>query len=251
MNPDEIDSNASYEKWLGAAFISAMTVLLFTFFLVPLFMRIPSVFAVLSNLNEPLKVFITAIPHQIIMLASVPAVSLFIKAPQGLPELLMLRNWKFLYLLIVPAIELFLLPAITIIILFFSAALSLAGFKPDPPVILRILSTCTPESFILIAFSAIIIAPLSEEIIFRHVIFSYLKSKTSTIAAIVGTSLFFAAIHMNIAQFPGLFLLGVVLQLLYIRFNSLYPCILLHVLQNSIATALILLVKSLNVIPTA
>jgi membrane protease YdiL (CAAX protease family) len=72
-----------------------------------------------------------------------------------------------------------------------------------------------------------------------------------TIPALTASSLLFASIHMNILHFPGLLLLGAVLQLLYIHFKSLYPCILLHILQNSVSLLILLLAKFFNLIPPA
>lgn len=244
-------NNEAYEKWLFTAFLTSVGVLFFLFFALPLIINFSPLFTVLSTLNGTAKIFIVTVPHQLLMLICVPALSLFIKTNQSLPELLNLRNWRFLYLLYVPAIEFFLFPAVALSIFVFTILLSSLGFKPDTPILFKIIQSCSTEGFILIAISAVIIAPLSEEIIFRHIIFNYLKSKMSTPLALVTSALLFASIHMNLPQLPGLFMLGVVLQLLYIHFKSLYPCILLHILQNSIALLILLLVKSFNLIQPA
>ena len=100
-------------------------------------------------------------------------------------------------------------------------------------------------SFAIIAFGAIIIAPFTEELLFRRVIFSFTKEKTTLIFATVFTSLIFAAIHGSLVQLPGLFILGLAMQMLYSYHKSLIISILFHALHNSVAMSIGLLMKYL------
>ena len=99
------------------------------------------------------------------------------------------------------------------------------------------------ESTVLLLLSAGLtcaIAPICEEILFRGFIFTALRNWRGTLPAALITGLLFGGVHA--ASSPALDLvplaaLGVGLCLLYRRTGSLYPCIVAHSLNNSIAFA--------------
>lgn len=97
--------------------------------------------------------------------------------------------------------------------------------------------------FAIFAITAIVVAPIVEEIVFRGVIFSFFKQYTTQKTAIIVTSLLFAALHMNILQFIPLFILGAIFQLLFIYHKSLYPGIIYHSINNSFSVLVISLIK--------
>ena len=75
-----------------------------------------------------------------------------------------------------------------------------------------------PFSVFLIIFgSAVLIAPVVEELAFRRVLYSGLKQLVSPFAAAVVTSLLFALVHAVIWQVPALFLLALFFQREYVR----------------------------------
>ena len=83
-----------------------------------------------------------------------------------------------------------------------------------------------------------IIAPLGEELFFRGYFFGALRNWRGVWPAAIGTGLVFGAIHAGSAPVGFLVPLaffGVGLCLLYHYSGSLYPCIALHALNNSIA----------------
>jgi membrane protease YdiL (CAAX protease family) len=83
-----------------------------------------------------------------------------------------------------------------------------------------------------------VIAPLGEEIFFRGYFFGSLRNWRGFWPAAIGTGLIFGAIHAGSAPVGFLVPLGIFgfgLCLLYERTGSLYPCIALHALNNSIA----------------
>jgi membrane protease YdiL (CAAX protease family) len=99
------------------------------------------------------------------------------------------------------------------------------------------------ESTVLLLLSAgltCMIAPICEEILFRGFIFTALRNWRGTLPAALITGLLFGGVHAGSA--PALDLvplaaLGFGLCLLYRRTGSLYPCIVAHSLNNSIAFA--------------
>lgn len=84
--------------------------------------------------------------------------------------------------------------------------------------------------------SIALLAPILEEMLFRGSIEGYLlKAWKSPWGAIIVSSLIFGVVHMNPAQIPFAFLLGVMFGWLYYRTGSLLPGIIGHVLNNSVA----------------
>ncbi len=80
---------------------------------------------------------------------------------------------------------------------------------------------------------AIIIAPLTEELVFRGVILRGLLGRWRPAAAVLISAAMFAFIHLNPAQAPVAFLLGILLGWIYVRTRSLGLCVLGHALNNA------------------
>jgi membrane protease YdiL (CAAX protease family) len=83
-----------------------------------------------------------------------------------------------------------------------------------------------------------VIAPIAEEFFFRGYFFTALRSWRGVWPAAIITGLVFGAIHT--ASAPAGYLVplsvfGFVLCIIYWRTGSLYPCISLHALNNSLA----------------
>jgi len=101
----------------------------------------------------------------------------------------------------------------------------------------------TKESTALLVFSAwltCIVAPICEEILFRGYIFTALRNWRGMLPAAVLTGILFGGVHATsapVADLLPLGLLGFGLCLLYRYTGSLYPGMLAHSLNNSIALA--------------
>jgi len=81
--------------------------------------------------------------------------------------------------------------------------------------------------------SALVIAPILEELLFRGWIFGYLKHEgVNVLVAILVSSLLFAAIHTNTSNVYGSFILGLVLAFIYHRTNNLFYVITAHFAIN-------------------
>lgn len=90
--------------------------------------------------------------------------------------------------------------------------------------------------------SIALLAPILEELLFRGAIEGYLlRERKSPWGAIVISSLVFGVVHMNPAQIPFAFLLGMMFGWLYYRTGSLLPGVVGHVLNNSVAAVNMLL----------
>ena len=90
---------------------------------------------------------------------------------------------------------------------------------------------------IYLVFFALVIAPVSEEALFRGILYPTIKQYGFPRAALWGTSLLFAAVHVNLPAFLPLVILAIVLTILYERTNNLLACIVAHSLFNASAVA--------------
>jgi len=77
-----------------------------------------------------------------------------------------------------------------------------------------------------------IVAPLSEEILFRGIILRGLVNRYSPTKAILISAILFSLFHLNPYQFFAAFVMGLFLGYLYFRIKSILPCILAHSISN-------------------
>ncbi len=90
-------------------------------------------------------------------------------------------------------------------------------------------------------FAAVVIAPFCEEVFFRGFVFPGFRRGMFVGWAILLSSLLFGIAHADPGSFPVLFVIGIALAILRWRSRSLWPCILLHTLNNGIAALAIVL----------
>lgn len=81
--------------------------------------------------------------------------------------------------------------------------------------------------------SAVVIAPVLEEMLFRGLILRGLLMRYPPSTAIVHSAALFGLAHFNIYQFFVGFSTGLLLGLAYQRTRSLWPCVLLHAAFNA------------------
>jgi glutamate-5-semialdehyde dehydrogenase len=100
---------------------------------------------------------------------------------------------------------------------------------------------------------AVVIAPITEEVIFRGLILRGLLGRWNPWAAIFTSAALFTLMHFNPAQAPIAFALGSVLGWVYVRTRSISLCILAHALNNASAYLPVdfgLMVDNYNHVPT-
>lgn len=83
-----------------------------------------------------------------------------------------------------------------------------------------------------------IIGPVFEELLFRGAITKVLLQQYNPTKAILISALLFGVFHINPAQILPAFLIGILLSWTYYRTASLIPCILMHILNNSLSVFL-------------
>lgn len=91
------------------------------------------------------------------------------------------------------------------------------------------------------AFTISVLAPLLEEAMFRGAMQGYMMRRFNPWVGIVVAALVFGLFHMNPVQIMYATLLGIVFGWIYYRTRSLMSVIVGHVLNNSMATAVMLL----------
>lgn len=102
----------------------------------------------------------------------------------------------------------------------------------------------------LMAFSAAIVAPLAEEVIFRGYIYPVAKCLGGMKCGVFFSALLFAACHGNVPLLLPLFMLGILLALAYEWSGSIWAAISIHFFFNS-ATVLMQLAMRSGVLPDA
>ena len=116
------------------------------------------------------------------------------------------------------------------------------GFSPAPQPLLREFAAMRGWRMALVFFTITVPVPLIEEWVFRHYLFGGLAKRIGWRMAAVATSLVFAAMHWYWPVIPGLFVMALAWQLVYLRSGSLGYAAVLHSCNN--AMTLILLIIS-------
>jgi membrane protease YdiL (CAAX protease family) len=83
----------------------------------------------------------------------------------------------------------------------------------------------------------VVLAPISEEVCFRGMLFGGLREKMPRIAAALLSGVIFGGLHAltGVSAVPPLIVFGFLLALLYEKTGSVVPAVVLHVLNNSVA----------------
>ena len=87
---------------------------------------------------------------------------------------------------------------------------------------------------LVVAFSAVVLAPFQEELIFRGYLYGVARRYVGPAAGAVLVSLLFAAVHLHTPSFAGLFVLAMCLTLAYEWTGCLLVPMAMHAMFNSI-----------------
>lgn len=88
----------------------------------------------------------------------------------------------------------------------------------------------TTTNWGLYFISAVILAPICEELIFRGFIFNKMLIRFSLVKAVILSSVIFGAMHLTTGISPTL--VGMVLCVIFMKYRSLLPCITIHSFHN-------------------
>lgn len=107
------------------------------------------------------------------------------------------------------------------------------------------------EGSFLIAFITVgIIAPIAEEFLFRGVVFNTLKKRFSLAWTIVIQGILFGMFHLNLVQGSYATLLGIVFGYVTYKTKSLWPAIIIHIVNNSMSFIITIILGDYNLSTT-
>ena len=96
---------------------------------------------------------------------------------------------------------------------------------------------------VLLVVVVVVCAPLVEEIMYRGFIQQNLSRSVGARWGLIIASVWFAAVHLQLAEFPGLFAFALVLGLCFVRTNRIGMSIVAHVSFNASALVVIALTR--------
>ena len=99
--------------------------------------------------------------------------------------------------------------------------------------------TITIVDFVCLLVVAAVLAPIVEELVFRGVLYRAIRSRIGVASATVITALAFSLTHFEPLLIGVFFAFGLVLAFVAERTDSLYPPIVLHALNNTVAIVLL------------
>ncbi|MGM0471914.1 MAG: CPBP family intramembrane glutamic endopeptidase [Bacillota bacterium] len=113
---------------------------------------------------------------------------------------------------------------------------------PSQPIIDRLMSTQSQLIFLGYSLLIVIVAPVTEEIFFRGLLYQYFKARLGLLSGSFLTAGIFALFHFNLWTFLATFVGGLGLIMLYELSQSLYTAVLAHITWNLIIVTIIYLI---------
>jgi len=109
------------------------------------------------------------------------------------------------------------------------------------PLLDMVLNAPQASALLLLASTALVLAPLFEETLFRGVLLPVLARRWGNTWSVVLSALCFALAHLSLGELLPLFVLGVGLGWLRLRSGRLGACVVMHGLWNGLTFANLLL----------
>lgn len=106
----------------------------------------------------------------------------------------------------------------------------------------------SPSVRISVAIMAVLSAPIVEEVVYRGIVFGGLVKKIGRVATVIVVTMLFAGVHFpqyleSIQGLVGLTFLSLVITTVRAQTRSIFPCIVIHLIYNSIGVIEILRYK--------
>lgn len=230
--------------WLNAAFAVAVFIII-TLFILPritLFIMQETP-AVISPDTPAPELFLTLFTPTLATLFFILPTIILIDYKENLFAKLNVNHWHQLQIPIAVIAAFFAFTLCAIITSIITMIMNLLGISPEIPTLIELAKKCSGINFILIIIAVVVAAPLTEELIFRRIIFGFLATRIGLVASIIVTSALFALVHDSPTQFAALFVLGMGFQVIALAFNSLIPAIIMHSCFNSITMGILIVIR--------
>ena len=133
-----------------------------------------------------------------------------------------------------------------ILIGFFAIAGVVGAYFPEQENELTRILRSSRSAVFLVAFMATFTAPLVEEVVYRGILYSAFQRTLGVWPAVATVTFLFALVHLP-QYYPShstmflLLLLSLILTLVRVRTDNLFPCIVLHTIFNAIQSVLLIL----------
>lgn len=105
--------------------------------------------------------------------------------------------------------------------------------KEEQP-LAKTLKDASVAGCVVIGFTAIVLAPVGEEVVFRRMLYGIL-SELGAVKAVLLTSFLFSILHFHLVGTVGLFFFALILQLLYLNTKNIWHPIQLHMIFNALS----------------
>ena len=115
------------------------------------------------------------------------------------------------------------------------------GGSGSNPLLELVLNTANPLALALFALTAIVLAPLFEETLFRGVLLPVIGVRYGGFWAVVVSALVFGIAHLSLGELPALVVLGLGLGWLRLQSGRLAPSVVMHGLWNGLTFVNLLL----------
>lgn len=122
-------------------------------------------------------------------------------------------------------------------------SLSLIDEFPIQPIVELLAQDISITQFLLLGLLAIVLAPITEEILFRGCLYRFLKGKFPLLLAQLSTAFLFALVHNNLNSFLPLVLIGFVLVRIYESSGSIRQAMFFHAFFNASSFLFLCLMK--------
>jgi membrane protease YdiL (CAAX protease family) len=133
------------------------------------------------------------------------------------------------------------LPVVTAVSLLWQGLLKLCHISVETQEAVDLLrQTDSPSLRFTLLVIAIMIAPFTEELVFRAGIFRFVRTRLPRWAALLLPAVLFASLHLNLASFAPLVALAVVFAFAFERTGNIGTTIFAHALFNLNASLLVL-----------
>ena len=100
------------------------------------------------------------------------------------------------------------------------------------PLLEMVLRSDNSLALVLLALTAVVLAPLFEELVFRGVLLPVLARWLGRGWGVVLSGFVFAVAHLSIGELPPLLVLGIGLAMLRLSSGRLLPCVVMHACWN-------------------
>ncbi len=103
------------------------------------------------------------------------------------------------------------------------------GISLEPQSLINIFENQNSYSSLFLLFIlAIIIAPLAEELVFRAIVYRFIKNRAPAFLAMLLSSILFSLLHMNVVSFFSLVIVGISLCLAYEMSGNIMVPVFFH-----------------------